>query len=298
VARFRQMIENAPENMPRIMPMTGAIAPAFAARYPEASIIFDNLHSMHDVVSDILANDNVPRREKRSRILEAARRYRDDSSFVTTIDEWREMAQMMGVENMGGPAVGFLPQFPTPTVERGAVMAGMDHSKMRMPADSVRSGAMDHSRMAMPGARATDSARIRPDSARTTDHARMGHETGDGATAPAAYRTRLAELYMLLLGDSATRARLLRDSTSRRLLREMLTDVPEEHRAHFEELLAAEPPPPAATRPPSQPARRPPASAKPAQPTTKPAPKPADPHAGHGTPKPPPKPPAKKPPSI
>ena len=40
------------------------------------------------------------------------------------------MAGMMGVENMGGPAIGFLAEFPTPTVERGAVMAGMDHSKM------------------------------------------------------------------------------------------------------------------------------------------------------------------------
>src|SRR5512138_3211468 len=112
VARFRQMIENPPTNMPRIMPMTAAIAPTFAARYPEAAIIFDNLHSMHDVVSDILANPNVPRGEKRSRIIEAARRYRDSTTFLQSVDEWREMAQMMGVENMGGPAVGFLAAFP------------------------------------------------------------------------------------------------------------------------------------------------------------------------------------------
>jgi len=59
VARFRQMIEHPPTNMPRIMPMTAAVAPAFAARYPEAAIIFDNLHSMHDVVSDILANPTL-----------------------------------------------------------------------------------------------------------------------------------------------------------------------------------------------------------------------------------------------
>ena len=55
VTRFRQMLENAPEHMPRVMPMTAAIAPAFATRYQEAAIIFDNLHAMHDVVSDILA---------------------------------------------------------------------------------------------------------------------------------------------------------------------------------------------------------------------------------------------------
>ena len=51
------------------------------------------------------------------------------------------MAKMMGVANMGGPAVGFLPEFPTPTVPRGATMAevmkGMDHGTMDH-------GAMDH----------------------------------------------------------------------------------------------------------------------------------------------------------
>ncbi|MEO6528807.1 MAG: hypothetical protein ABIP93_19475 [Gemmatimonadaceae bacterium] len=31
VARFRQMLENAPEHMPRLMPMTAAIAPMFSA---------------------------------------------------------------------------------------------------------------------------------------------------------------------------------------------------------------------------------------------------------------------------
>nr|MBA2632548.1 hypothetical protein [Chloroflexota bacterium] len=61
VARFWQMLENAPANMPRLMPMTAAVAPTFAARYPEAAIIFDNLHMMHDVVSDILVSPEVPR---------------------------------------------------------------------------------------------------------------------------------------------------------------------------------------------------------------------------------------------
>jgi hypothetical protein len=136
VARFRQMLENAPENMPRLMPMTAAVAPTFAARYPEAAIIFDNLHGMHDVISDILASPQVPREKKREEILRAAERYRDNTSFVMTEAEWREMAQMMGVQNMGGPVTGFLAGFPAPTVERGAVMAhgnmpGMDHGAMQ-----------------------------------------------------------------------------------------------------------------------------------------------------------------------
>ncbi|HEY0808553.1 MAG TPA: hypothetical protein VGD49_00270, partial [Longimicrobiales bacterium] len=131
VARFRQMIEHAPTNMPRVMPMTAAIAPTFAERYPEAAIIFDNLHAMHDVISDILTSAKVPRERKRAEIVLAARRYRDDTSFVMSVDEWRQMTQHMGQNNMGGPAVAFLPDFPTPTVERGAVMAGMDHSAMQ-----------------------------------------------------------------------------------------------------------------------------------------------------------------------
>jgi hypothetical protein len=104
------------------------VAPAFAARYPEAAIIFDNLHSMHDVISDILANPSVPRDRKRAEILHAARRYRDDTSYVMSVDAWRTMSDHMGVENMGGLAVGFLPDLPRPTVTYGAVMRHDDRT--------------------------------------------------------------------------------------------------------------------------------------------------------------------------
>jgi hypothetical protein len=130
VARFWQMLENAPETMPYLMPMTAAVSPRFAERYPEISIIFDNLHMMHDVVSDILASDQVPRNRKRAEILRAIELFRDDTSFVTTVDAWRQMAVGMGAHNQGGPAVGFLTALPTPTVPRGMSMAGMDHAEM------------------------------------------------------------------------------------------------------------------------------------------------------------------------
>lgn len=122
VARFRQMIPGAPDGYPVVMPMTAAIAPVFAARWPEFAIIFDNLHSMHDVISDILANPAVPRGEKRSLILQAAAAYRDDTTDVMSVDGWLRMTAMMGVHNQGGPAVGFLPALPTPSMPRGAVM--------------------------------------------------------------------------------------------------------------------------------------------------------------------------------
>ncbi len=126
--RFHAMIADAPTNMPHVMPMTAAIAPVFAERYPTLAIIFDNLHSMHDVISDILANDSVPRAEKRAEILLAASRYRDDTSYVMPDSAWRVMAREMGVENQGGPAVGFTAAFPTPTVSRGAVMQHDDQT--------------------------------------------------------------------------------------------------------------------------------------------------------------------------
>jgi hypothetical protein len=152
VARFRQMLVDAPEHMPRTMPMTAAVAPTFAKRYPEAAIIFDNLHSMHDVVSDILANnEKVPHDRKRAEILKAAEYYRDRTSYAMTEKEWMDMAQMMGVENMGGPAVGILPAWPKPTIARGAsaaeAMAGMSHGVDSTRAKTDTAGEMSH----MPG---------------------------------------------------------------------------------------------------------------------------------------------------
>jgi hypothetical protein len=110
VARFRQMLESPPGQFPRVMPMGPAIAPEFSRRYEEATIIFDNLHGLHDVISDILANPAVPRSAKRAEILRAAARYRDDTSFVTSVAEWRQMAADMGLENQGGA----VPRLPPP----------------------------------------------------------------------------------------------------------------------------------------------------------------------------------------
>jgi len=104
VARFWSLIDSSSTNLPTEMPQAPQIAPMFSDRYAEAAIIFDNLHSLHDVVSDILADARIPRGEKRRRILDAAARYRDDTSSVVTLDEWRSMARAMGLERMGGPA--------------------------------------------------------------------------------------------------------------------------------------------------------------------------------------------------
>jgi hypothetical protein len=102
IDRFWEMLRGGQSALPSMMPMSPAIATRFSAEYPEAAIIFDNLHSLHDVVSDILASPQVERSQKRKTILSAAARYRDNTSNVTTTDEWRSMALEMGVNNMGG----------------------------------------------------------------------------------------------------------------------------------------------------------------------------------------------------
>ena len=105
VARFWSMLEDPPRRMPTTMPMTAAIAPRFAARYPEAAVIFDNLHAMHDVISDILSDSTIPRSAKRAAILAASARYRDDTTSVESMAAWRAMARDMGADAMGGVAV-------------------------------------------------------------------------------------------------------------------------------------------------------------------------------------------------
>ena len=272
VSRFWQMIEDPPTNMPRIMPMTAGVAPTFAARYPEASIIFDNLHSMHDVVSDILANPAVPRDKKREEILRAARRFRDDTSYVMTVAEWRDMAKMMGVENMGGPSVGFLAEFPQPTVERGAVMAGMDHGRMpgmqnMQSMGNVQSmGNMQNQNMPGMGG---DTSRPRADTAAAMDHAAMGQQMGDPTGPPGAMQDQMEQMmsmHMRMMADPIIRERMMADTAMRRMMMNMMDDMPADRRAEMERMMRESPRP--AARPAAAPrrgvARRPAPGASPA----------------------------------
>ena len=162
LARFRLMLVDPPRTLPYVMPMTPAIAPSFAARYPEASIIFDNLHSLHDVVSDILANPVVPRDGKRHALLVAAAAYRDDTTEVMTVDGWKRMAGHMGLDNMGGAVLGNLGALPTPSVTRGFVMqhdkdgnmigVHAGHVMPAAPADTAKPPSADEHAMHRPAA--------------------------------------------------------------------------------------------------------------------------------------------------
>lgn len=58
------------------MPMTAELSPTFAAEYPEIAHIFDNLHMMHDNISDILTTDLLPTwEEKRKEIYRITQAY-------------------------------------------------------------------------------------------------------------------------------------------------------------------------------------------------------------------------------
>jgi hypothetical protein len=103
VKGFFRMLDDAPTRMPAEMPMAPTAAPLFSARYPDAAIVFDNLHALHDVVSDILGSPVIPRSQKRAALLAAAAAYRDDSTSVTTVEEWREMARTMAPKSPAQP---------------------------------------------------------------------------------------------------------------------------------------------------------------------------------------------------
>ena len=229
VTRFRQMLENAPENMPRVMPMTAAIAPTFAKRYQEAAIIFDNLHAMHDVVSDVLANDKVPRNQKRATILEAAGRYRDATSFVMPLAEWATMGEMMGVENMGGPAVGFLAGFQTPTLARGASMAdamkgmaGMQHGAPGAHGAPAAAAPMP----SMPGmSHGADSAagkHAMPATPGMAGMAGMAHVTDSASEhAGAMAMPDMMEMHRRMMSDPVIHARMMADTALHRMMQQM-----------------------------------------------------------------------------
>jgi hypothetical protein len=253
---------------------------------------------MHDVVSDILANPDVPRNRKRAEIMLAARRFRDDSSYVMTPQAWRTMSQHMGLENMGGPAVGFLAPLPTPTVSYGAVMEHDDRTGEMIGFKYGHATGGEHAghAMAAPNAPNEPNARdaTRDSTGRRADsthagHEPMaaggGHETMHGDTmrhvGQDTRMRQMMELHERMLADPVIHERIMADTAMRRMVHGMMGDVTgghagmAGHAAHE----ATRSMTPAAKRGAAKPTsnRSPkPAKRKPA--VTKPT---RDPHAGH-----------------
>ena len=59
LATYRGYLEQPPVQW-TFMPLTAELSPQFAARYPELANIFDNLHMLHDNISDILTSEFLP----------------------------------------------------------------------------------------------------------------------------------------------------------------------------------------------------------------------------------------------
>jgi len=107
VGRFWQMVGT--ERYPTVMPMTSAVAPEFSRRHPRAAVIFDNLHMLHDIISDVLASPTIPRDRKREVIYAQLAEFRSSERNAMTPEEWHGMAEHMGgLSAMGGPATGLL----------------------------------------------------------------------------------------------------------------------------------------------------------------------------------------------
>jgi hypothetical protein len=133
VARFWSMLKDPPGGFPKYMPMASAIAPRFSAAHPRAAVIFDNLHMMHDIISDILTADTIPQARKGTVIEQQLDRLQDPSRDVMSLAEWRRMAEHMGgVQAMGGPATDLLREVrPSTTRKR-------EHHLDTEPVDSAR----------------------------------------------------------------------------------------------------------------------------------------------------------------
>jgi hypothetical protein len=297
VARFWSMVQDPPRNMPKVMPMTSTVAPRFSEAHPRAAVIFDNLHMTHDIISDILAADTVPADRKRDVIYAALDEMQDSTRNVMSMDDWRNMGEMMGgIAAMGGPATGIVPIPPSRDVPvdamagmrehamghgvpapdgaaRAALGAAQDTAAMPDAHHGMRQGAM---RDSMAGMRPKAAARETAPPQRQPSHQTTTQQADSAHGAMAAHMDQMMKLHLRMMADPVIRKRMMADTGMRRMATEMMDEMPAEHRGHLRQL---SPKAAADTSAVTQPV--PPRGAKRAGPRKpdKPATKPRDPHA-------------------
>jgi hypothetical protein len=208
VARFWSMLEDPPNRFPKYMPMTSAIAPKFSAAHPRAAVIFDNLHMMHDIISDVLTADTIPHQGKGEMIDQQLDKLQDPTRDVLSMDEWRMMADHMGgVDAMGGPATGLL----------GGVHAPVTPS----PDSAPMAGAMRHEAGEM-----SDTGRAaKAGMAQHEGHEMPGMQHPRRASTPSAdsiHQKQMMDLHRRMMADPVIRQRVMGDSAMRRLMNEMM----------------------------------------------------------------------------
>jgi hypothetical protein len=245
VARFWSMLDEPPSRMPNMMPMTSAIAPRFSERHPRAAAIFDNLHMMHDIISDILVADTIPPEKKREVIYAQLDELQDTTRNVMSWDEWRNMGEMMGgVAVMGGPATALLAGVQAPATPSPKA-ADMEHGAMRH-----ERGAMRHE----PDEAAEPDSTARRDNVAIGDTVRnqergmahgehhempaMQYPGMDSVPAPhSAHMRRVMDLHMRMMADTVIRRRVMADTAMRHLMMDMMAEMPAQHREHMRRMM-------------------------------------------------------------
>ena len=219
VARFWSMLEDPPSRMPKVMPMASAVAPRFSAAHPRAAVIFDNLHMMHDIISDILTADTIPHGKKGRMIDEQLDKLQDPTRDVMSLDEWRMMADHMGgVEVMGGRATELvrLVQAPAASMAKGGEMQAMPGMTPDSAGVAHKMEQMDHPMKGM----AHDS--MPPSRKADTTRAPM-----------AAHMSAMMSLHARMMADPVIRQRIMADSAMRRLMTQMMDSAEAAHREHM-----------------------------------------------------------------
>jgi hypothetical protein len=137
IAVFEDSVLN---DLPTVMPLTAEVAPEFSRLFPAAAHIFDNLHMMHDVVNDIMADDayDLPGKQAEIERLRRLMRY-----------EAQDFVEAPGMPMNGGhDMAGGMMRVPTlladgswlPQGHPEAEMASMDAMMSPLPAPGGATG--------------------------------------------------------------------------------------------------------------------------------------------------------------
>jgi hypothetical protein len=200
LARFWSMLEDPTNRMPKVMPMTSAVAPKFSAAHPRAAVIFDNLHMMHDIISDVLTAATIPHEEMGRMIDQQLDKLQDPTQDVMSLEEWRMMADHMGgIEVMGGRGTELvrLVQAPAAPMTKRGEMHGA------MPGMTPDSGGMAHDmgQMGQP-------------------MQGMAHDSMSPSMA--AHMSAMMALHERMMADPVIRRRIMADSVMRGLMAQMM----------------------------------------------------------------------------
>ena len=266
LSRFWSMLEDPISRMPKVMPMTSAVAPRFSAAHPRAAVIFDNLHMTHDIISDILTADTIPHERKGAMIDDQLDKLQDPVRDVISMEEWRMMADHMGgIEAMGGAAAGLVRLVQAPVATPGQ----MDGAMPGMAADS---GGMGHDMGQMDG----------PMKGMAPDSMDYG-PAGQGKAAMAGHME-MMDLHERMMADTVIRRRVMADSAMRRRMTQMTDNMAAPPGGAAQAPKAPVTKHEGHAKPKTEPSRRKQPPAKPSAPAPRPAkPEPADtaPHQGH-----------------